>query len=135
MEDARISRIIWHLARRENAVVAISRSFPRIVADEFGRHFPVLALASVCTHPEHRGQGLGRSMVTAAWSRLNPGLPVSFFQTGVPAFYEKMGARHVRNSLCNGKGDSQPFWEPYAMIYPANAPWPESKIDLLGPGW
>jgi len=134
-EDTKVGGIIWHLIRDGNDVIALSRSFPRVVADESGNRFQILALANVCTRPERRGQGLGQSVVEAAWSRLCPEYSVSFFQTPVPAFYEKLGARLVNNSIFNGSGDARAFWDPYAMIYPASAPWTEAKIDLLGPGW
>ncbi len=135
IEEPRIPGDRWHVVRQENRVVAVSRSFPRVIAEGSGRRFSILALASVCTHPDHRHAGLGRSVVAAAWSRLSPDLPVCFFQTGVPAFYEKQGARVVDNLIRNGKEGAKAFWDPYAMIYPASAPWPETPIDLLGPGW
>jgi len=40
------------------------------------------------------------------------------------------------NSLHPTDPDKKPFWEPYAMIYPANFPnWPAGDIDLQGLGF
>jgi len=130
-----MSRIVWHFIREGDSIIAMARTFRRVVAEASGRRFPVLALAGVCTHPEHRGRGLGRAVVMAAWSRVDPELPVCFFQTGVPAFYERMGARTIPNRIYNSMGTRRAFWDPHAMIYPAAATWPEEAIDLLGLGW
>ena len=46
--------VIWN----GNQVIAHARTFVRVVNFD-DEQIPVLALASVCTHPEVRGQGLG----------------------------------------------------------------------------
>src|SRR5258707_159278 len=56
-----MSRMVWHFVREKEGIVAMARTFKRVVADESGRSFPVLALAGVCTHPKHRKRGLGRT--------------------------------------------------------------------------
>ena len=129
------SQVVWHVVRDDGVLMAIAQSFRRIVATESGQRFPVLALASVAAHPEFRGRGHARSAVRTAWARLCPEIPVSFFQTGVPAFYERLGARLVPNRIYDSTGADCAFWEPYAMIFPANSAWPDEPIDLLGRGW
>jgi len=130
-----MSRVVWHFVREGEAILAMARTFRRVVADESGRAFPVLALAGVCTHPEHRKRGLGRAVVLAAWERIGTDLPVCYFQTGVPAFYEGLGARQVTNRLFDTTGAAKLFWDPFAMIYPAEVSWPDGGIDLRGGGW
>ena len=130
-----MSQVIWHVMREDGVVVAMAKTFRRIVATDGGERFPVLALAGVLANPDFRGRGYGRQVVAMAWARLNPDLPVSFFQTGVPAFYERMGARLVSNRIYDSTGADCAFWEPHAMIYPAHAPWSADAIDLLGRGW
>ena len=94
------------------------------------------ALATVCVHPEFRGRGWGVDVVRAAFQHLPElDVPVSLFQTGVPSFYEKLGARLIANAFVNGDNPSNPFWDRCEMIYPAAFPWPDGQIDLNGPGY
>jgi GNAT superfamily N-acetyltransferase len=91
------------------------------------------------THPDCRGRGLGHAVVRAAFEYVDDGtFPVSFFQTGVPEFYRKLSCREVRNHAVNSLADDPggcPWWEKHIMIYPADVPWPDGEIDLLGPAW
>jgi predicted N-acetyltransferase YhbS len=117
--------------------------FKRTIATARGP-LDVMALAAVCAAPERRGEGLGRAVVAEAFKEVDAGAYlVSLFQTGVPGFYEKLGARLVDNSFTNsrhvptdrhGSADA-PWWEPFVMIYPANYDWPAGGIDLLGAGY
>ena len=52
-----------------------------------------------------------------------------------PAFYERMGARVIPNPIYDSTETSRAFWDPFAMIHPADAPWSDEAIDLLGSGW
>jgi GNAT superfamily N-acetyltransferase len=129
--------VMWHVVRQGDAVVAMARSFRRVVATSSGRRLPVLALAGVCTRPGQRRRGLGRAVVEAAFARVGPEAPVCLFQTRLPLFYLAMGARPVANRIFDSKGaeGTRAFWESHAMIYPRDASWPLEPIDLLGPGW
>jgi predicted N-acetyltransferase YhbS len=129
--------VMWHVVREGGAVVAMARSFRRVVATSSGQRLPVVALAGVCTRPEQRRRGLGRAVVEAAFARVGPETPVCFFQTGVPMFYLAMGARPVANRIFDSQAaeGTRAFWESHAMIYPRDASWPLESIDLLGPGW
>jgi len=101
----------------------------------------VLGLLDVATLPETRGRGLGAAVVRAAWGPVDAGrVSACLFETGeARAFYEKLGARVIDNPLVNtlaeGGVDRQPFADPWAMIYPAEADWPTGEIDLRGPGF
>ncbi|MFA5257316.1 MAG: GNAT family N-acetyltransferase [Opitutales bacterium] len=112
----------------------------------FAQDFPrrgtmeLLALASVCTHPDFRCRGLGTELVRRILSLVDEGkYPAAFWQTGVPGFYEKLGARLVTNRVRNSRHpldpEKNPFWDPFLMIYPADAVWPEGAIDLNGLGY
>src|SRR5690606_26484140 len=114
-------------------------TFSRLVRAESGER-RVLALAGVCTDPGRRGEGLGRKVVEAAFHSLSEeSATVCLFQTGVPEFYHRLGAREVFNRFHNGQDPEgvccSPWWNPHVMIYPAGAPWPEGPIDLQGPGY
>ncbi len=136
----------WAAARRERTflvreggrILSVARFLPRRV--ETGRGpLDVLALAGVMTHPAERGRGLGRAVVRAAFAYVDDGtFPVSLFQTDVPDFYARLGAREVRNRFVNrlGQGPTErPWWSRVTMIYPAAYPWDEGEVDLVGPAW
>lgn len=120
---------------------------PLALADSYGRRIftpagemIVQALNSVCVDPAFRGLGLGREAVLAAFARIGRGdFPLALFQTGVPQFYEKLGARRVNNRFINRRNPENPqvnpWWEANVMIYPAGAPWPEGIVDLNGNGY
>lgn len=101
----------------------------------------VVGLLDVATRPETRGQGLGVKLVRAAWSAVDAGqYPACLLKTsGARTFYEKIGARVIDNPLVNttadGEPDRQPFGDSFAMIYPAEADWPDGEIDLQGPAF
>jgi predicted N-acetyltransferase YhbS len=122
-----------HLAYVGGRVGALAITFPRVIAVA-GHRLTVMALAGVCSDPAHRGNGLGKAVVLAAFARLGAELPVAFFQTGVPEFYSRLGSRAVANRVVTSVG-TRAFWEPHAMIHPATAAWPDGEIDLLGEGW
>ena len=94
----------------------------------------MVALASVCSDPKQRGSGYGAHVVTTALHAHDPRIPV-LFQTGVPAFYLKLGARELQREDGQRRDNRRPFWEPHTMVYPAEASWPAGEIDLNGPGW
>ena len=126
-------------SENENSVLAHAMIFRREIFTAQGPQV-VGALAGVCVHPDYRGRGWGADVVRAAFDYLPElGVEVSLFQTGVPSFYEKLGARLVTNSFFDGtRADGikeNPFWEPYAMIYPASVSWPDGEIDLNGAGY
>lgn len=128
-----------HVVRHRGVIIAVAQSRPRRVHTPDGPR-DVLALVGVACAPQHRGRGYGAAVVRAAFQRVDRGeFPVSFFQTGVPAFYRKLGCRTVDNPLLNSHSTVdpglRPIWEDHAMIYPIDAHWPEGPIDLLGPGW
>jgi predicted N-acetyltransferase YhbS len=78
--------------RVDGEIVAEAEGFSREVVPEGGNPLRLLALASVCTHPDDRGQGLGERVVKAVLRRVDDGeFPVALWQTGVPDFYEKLG--------------------------------------------
>jgi ribosomal protein S18 acetylase RimI-like enzyme len=116
-------------------VFAHALIFPRTIFSVRGP-LTIGALATVCVHPDYRGRGWGADVVRAVFAYLPYlGAEVALFQTGVPLFYEKLGARLVTNCFVNGDNLKNPFWDPYKMIYPATFDWPDEKIDLNGRGY
>ena len=83
---------------------------------------------------------MGRNVAGWAFEKAGqPGLEVVLFQTGVPEFYEKLGARCVSNRFVNSTNSAAPeanqWWNEHVMIYPNSFDWPDGTIDLLGPGY
>lgn len=130
--------VVWERA----APIATAMYFRREIMTTNGA-LGVMALAGVCTAPEFRGRGLGAAVVRAAFAQVDSGsFGVALFQTAVPGFYVKLGARAVGNAFMNSRYQSgdrgsaeRPWWDANVMIYPAAYPWPEGVIDLLGEGY
>ncbi|MEM8864162.1 MAG: GNAT family N-acetyltransferase [Planctomycetota bacterium] len=101
----------------------------------------VMGLGAVCTDGAYRGQGLGTTIVKAAFEMIDAGVAQhSLFQTSheVRPFYEKLGSCLVENRIVDSTADdpaANPFWDDVVMRYPAEADWPEGEIDLRGPGY
>lgn len=153
--EERVRRFLESRAKNElelftvwagDRAIASATIFPRTVQAESGM-LTLMALAAVCSDPNSRGWGLGRAVVRAAFDEVDRGrFPVTLFQTGVPEFYRKLGARAVDNRFVNSRFDAStatpgrgtadnPWWNPHVMIYPAAFAWPAGTIDLLGPGY
>jgi GNAT superfamily N-acetyltransferase len=119
-------------------IIAKAGFAPREVLTRRGP-LAVLALAGVLSHPQRRGEGLGAAVVRACFGLVDDGsFGCSFFQTGVPEFYDRLGGRVVDNPLINSLSpdpQERPFWDKVAMIYPASFDWPAGPIDTQGPGW
>ncbi|MEM7453332.1 MAG: GNAT family N-acetyltransferase [Planctomycetota bacterium] len=128
--------VIWDGER----AVAHARTFIRMVTVA-GRDIPVLALATVCSHPDMRGHGLGAAITKKAFEQIGqPGWPeVSLFQTPVAPFYEKLNSRIVTNKFIDSTNQKAPDADPWRddtqMIYPTEFDWPEGTVDLNGPDY
>lgn len=58
------------------------------------------------------------------------------FETAIPAFYERLGARRLAKDLVvNSTGNQVAFEDDFVMVFPETKPWPEGTIDLQGPGY
>ncbi len=97
------------------------------------------ALWGVCVWGSHRGKGLGRQIVQPFLDQIERGtFPVGLWQTEVPDFYNKLGARIIANPFINSQdleNPQDPWPDEVKMIYPATYPWPEGPIDLNGPAY
>jgi predicted N-acetyltransferase YhbS len=128
------------VVRQGKQVVGHAEVGPRTIGTVSGE-FTIAALASVCVNPELRQQGLGRSLVRAAFRLVDDGdYPFALFQnyTERRAFYEALGARVIDNRIVNSLAEdprANPFWADLAMIYPAAKEWPTGEIDLRGVGY
>jgi predicted N-acetyltransferase YhbS len=130
--DRALRYVVWD----GNHAIANAKIFPRGISTESGS-LEVMALSALCVAPERRGEGLGKALALQAFRRVDDGrFAVSLFQTSVPEFYEKLGARTVENDFCNRLNEEDPEgnpWnEPYVMIYPGTYDWPEGTIDIRG---
>lgn len=133
----------------DGSCLAAARSFVRTVevgdADgENAEERDVLALAHVATAPAARGRGLGVRVVKSAWERLGrdgDGVEESLFCSGVPAFYEKLGAVALKPlAIAYPSETSKRFADP-TMLRAAtrrSRPWPDVaglRFVTNGDGW
>lgn len=128
------------VVRNGQTVIAHATFVPRLISTSQGE-IAILGLASVCTDPDHRGQGLGEAVVRAALTLVDHGdFHHALFQTSaeVRGFYEKLGATVVKNTIVDSTAEDSavcPFREPVVMRYPADSSWPDGQIDLRGSGF
>jgi GNAT superfamily N-acetyltransferase len=126
--------------RLADRAIAHAEIVPRTIGTDAGA-LTIGALAGVCTHPDFRGKGLGRRIVSAAFRLIDERIyPFSLFQNygDRRTFYEQFGARTIDNLIVNSfatESQTNPFWADLAMIYPASRPWPSGTIDLRGAGY
>ena len=124
----------------QGEIVAHAKTFVREIKTDVGT-IPVLALATVCSDPSVRGKGFGAQVTKMAFEYIGQEdwPKVSLFQTPVPVFYEKLNCRIVTNKFVDRTNaefpDAWPWRDDTAMIYPAQADWPEGTIDINGPDY
>ncbi|MDQ8180062.1 hypothetical protein [Pelagicoccus sp. SDUM812005] len=127
---------LFHVLEEEGQLLAVARSFVRKIRFEAtGASCSVLALAGVCSSPSLRGRGLGKAVVLDAFGRLGRELDWCLFQTGVPEFYERLGACRVYNEFrdsVSGAGEESPWWDAYVMVKSVGRNWPAGRVDLCG---
>ncbi len=139
-KGSHLQRPLYHLAYRAGDLAALAHTFARTIASPEGS-MTVMGLANVCVIKSEQGQGLGRQVVKAAFTRIERGdFKFCLFQTSskVELFYTRLGAVTVGNRFYNSFSEdpmANPFWESVPMRYPAVCPWPASDIDLRGPGF
>ena len=136
---ARHSEKICHCLHQDKELIGFAESFP-ITIKIVNKEVEVMGIGDVCVYPEFRGKGLGASIVKSAFARIDANqYPFCIFQTGVPRFYEKLGCKVIENKIINSNNqedpNANPFWEEYAMIYPATFLWSSGTIDLLRSGF
>jgi predicted N-acetyltransferase YhbS len=127
------------LAWNQGQAIGHVKLFPRCLRSPNGE-FEVMALAGVCVAFQHRGAGVGRELILRTFAEVvSSDIPVTLFQTAIPDFYCQFGAVTVPNEFYSSSNaqapGATPWWDPWAMIYPANYPWPQGAIDLQGPAY
>lgn len=127
--------LVW----KDDLLVGHARLFQRVVKTNDGQ-MAILGLSSVCSHPDYRGQGIGKILVARAFEEVDLShYQVCVFQTSVTGFYKKLGAVEVKNTFINRSNrrdpNASPWWEDHVMIYPDTPKWPEGEINLNGPGF
>jgi len=136
------SEMQWHVIHcpEDGRLLACAQSFIRVVSHSGGVRMRVLGLGGVACAMESRGRGWGKAVVIAALRRLQDyeGINHFLFETAIPSFYEKLGARRIDKALVvNSTGNGVAFEDEYVMIFPVHGdkPWPKGEVDLLGPGY
>ncbi|NLD91462.1 MAG: GNAT family N-acetyltransferase [Fibrobacter sp.] len=95
------------------------------------------ALACVCVATSQRLNGYGHQIVRKAFTLVDSGhYDCSLFQTAVPGFYEKLGAKVIYNTCVNSQvGNLNPWWDKFVMIYPSVIETADCIIDIKGKGY
>ena len=127
---------IRFLIRENDRIVAHTNIFsrPMLLGQ---KKVVVMALSGVCVHPNFRGRSYGKALVEKAFKYVdNRRFQCSLYQTEVPEFYDKLGARTLDNKVINSLdpkfADSSPFEDAFVMVYPKSYAEIEGTIDLLG---
>jgi predicted N-acetyltransferase YhbS len=125
-----------YVVRDGGRIVSHASVFAREI-DVAGHRYIAAALGGVCTYEEYRGKGYAAEIVRAVLQQVDRGdFELCLFQTGIPAFYEKLGCRCISNRIINSLSDNpekHPLWEEHMMVYPRSLAWPDGTLDLLGP--
>ncbi len=126
------------VAWEDEVLVAHAEVFSRDIECE-GKPFKIGCLSSVCVSPDRRKQDFGKAVVQEAFRLIDTNeYEVFLFQTTVPEFYQKLGARIVENKFINKLADDpskNPWRDSSIMIYPSSYDWPVGIIDLNGEGY
>lgn len=128
---------VFHLLEVDGRLVALALSYIREMdLERLDDRVPVLALAGVCCDPESRRKGYASRVVKDVFSRVEGRVPWCLFQTGVPKFYEGLGAFSVDNTFVNSlspeDAEANPWWDETVMVYGRERKWPDGRVDLLG---
>ncbi len=124
------------IIKNENKIVGYAKTFTRDI--QIGdKNIHNCALACVCVHEKFRKNGYGKLIVKKALSPVDGNqYECSLFQTAVPEFYEKIGAKRIFNKCVISKDNSEnPWWDPYLIIYPKKFLLEEDVIVLMGRGY
>ena len=133
------SEKICYCFYQDKVLVGYAESIPLTIQIE-DKWLNIIGLGGLNVHPDWRRKGYGRAIVEAVFKRIDSKeYPFCLFQTGIPHFYEKLGCKVIKNKFINSNNQSDPsknpFWDEYAMIYPATAIWPSGTVDLLRKGF
>jgi predicted N-acetyltransferase YhbS len=124
------------VAKIEKMVVGYAKTFVRKIRID-GKLVRNMALACVCVRKEFQKNGIGKKIVKKVFEPVdNEKFALSIFQTAVPQFYEKVGAKKIFNKCINSQNDNEnPWWDPNIMIYPGTYKIDVTEIDLMGKGY
>lgn len=124
------------IIKSDNKIAGYAKTFTRGI--QIGdKNIHNCALACVCVHENFRNNGFGKLIVQKALSVVDSNqYECSLFQTAVPEFYEKIGAKRILNKCIVSESNSEnPWWDPYLIIYPKNFILEEEVIVLMGRGY
>lgn len=127
-------KVILHY--QNNDLVGHAEVFQREIIIN-SKVIPILALAGVCVNPNSRGKKIGKEMVRIAFEFVDNGIfNLSIFQTNVPEFYFNLNCKTINNKFINSKNKTNvltnPWRDPYVMLYPRNYEIGDEIIDLNG---
>lgn len=117
----------WIVANADGALMAQLALHEKEISHAGGTD-RIGGIAEVCVHPDARGQGLVKTLITNAHDLMRAhGIPYSVL-FGNPLYYSSSGYVTVEN-LCL---DGQPAqWVMAAQL--SEKSWPSGRVDLRGP--
>ena len=117
------NRLIAHVALHEKMVVSS------------GQEIPIGGIAEVCVHPEFRGQGLVRRLLSECHNWLRAHGYVFALLFGEPKVYTSSGYVLISNLLQEIKAEDGTIkWEPVAAMVCelGETGWPQHNVHLPG---
>ena len=116
----------WFLQERSDKLIAHVAAHEKIVILE-REETKICAVAEVCVHPDHRGQGLVRILLKEAHKFMKAnGFRFSAL-AGEAEIYESSGYKTINNLIYTNNGKIEPF--PKGMVLELSAEkWPDSEV-------
>ncbi len=126
----------WMIFDESDAIIAHIAVYDKVLGTPNGL-LPVAGVAEVCTHPDHRGQGMARAILAEihTWASEQGFGWIMLF--GSHAIYGGSGYQCIDNpirALDYQSGEWETETLEYALVCPlGDEAWPSGTIDLRGP--
>lgn len=124
------------VVRHDQHIIAQLGVHERLVTGQ-GRRYDIGGVGDVCVHPNHRGRGLVKQMLTAAHAWLADHEYPFALLFGNPQIYQSSGYVKTTNVVCNMAEESNEpgDWRPLQPLVCelGDTPWPQGQVHLPGP--
>jgi len=122
---------------RNNGIIISHAGFFTRFIEISGKKEKVGCLAAVTTSPDFRNKGYGSKLVTTIFEGMHEyKIRMIFFQTTIPEFYVKFGAKEIHNQFVISKQERKsPWWDDHAMVFPKSIDLMDYEINLCGAGY
>lgn len=125
----------WIVRGRGAALLAHAAVHEKEVESD-GVRYSIGGIAEVCVHPDARGQGLVRGLLTAIHPWLAAREVPFALLFGEPAVYQSSGYKNVGTLFVQSEEDGQWKCSTHAMVCSLlSIPWPSARVQLIGPSF